>query len=1095
MAKVYRLHEGQDGTGWFTSNPITNDQLRTIVTAGVDVATSIPSPFARIDLVKSAFRWVADNGINGSTAQHKLVSDALDVAQLFFLYPKHKDKIRVVSWSPQERFNQLVQDQNPKHSTFANTLNIFWGQDGNVYNFNQVNRLYFLLNASTNQVIGGTSPATLFFAAPDVKLATANLNVTCGHDVLFDENYYSLANRDKSFVEYIFTLSKQQNFANNFPEFYSYLEAVLINLDNQFRAIVANLTAGNLENFSPCPVLDNNMDPCEVLGIRLGVQATDSRLIEQESDFILNPELPITTLKPLIIPNDRFAQQWTYTTNGVFWNANNQIPFKNEQNHSNSILPVQGDHYPWLTIGNFLEDTIIELPYSIDSIKFKTCGAKKHLLPLRPAFFQYFKADNVSNYLKIYELAGGGVEVKLEIPVKRGRITFKKTYHQESIVKMEAHLAILPFIRTSNIDLNYTLAIQDNRFDRNQDLFLECYERSNMTDLSNPIVRKQGEQNTIKSTYYKSKKFDTVRIGSDFYSGFIVPIMQNSVANQQVSFAIDFGTTNTHIEYKHGANAEKAIDITSDLPIWQSLIDRNEKNVNPLQIANDNNFEREIFPYQFNSTTNYKFPFRTALTYNQNINFNEPVEVFTHTNNFFLFEKIFYSTYLQLHTKLKWSNYTKPEDKILVEKYIECLMYIVLYKTLLLNGNPKTSKITWFYPVSMDTFEQGIFFEVWHKAYKKIFDVDNTNNINAIPESIAPYLHYRTNYPGLSLSIDIGGGSSDIAVFKNANDLPEFISSFKFAGNAIFGDGFPNGAFSNSSDNNGFVKSYRKLIESAIKKGSQKEIILKDIIESRKDSADFSSFLFSLETENDINFNYTTLLRQDRKMKLPILMFYGAIIYYSANLLKKHGITEIPKNILLSGTASKTIKIIDSRNAYPNISKLFKYIFQKVMGLTADNLNVALSENPKEITCKGVLRADIKEDITNCPMVFWLGGDNDSIWSKALNKNTDIPNTPYYRDLETEKNKSSIENSINDFFNLLDDYFNQINFEGDFGIDNAAYQKFIKMRSLNIKDFLEHGVKAFYKSADKHIEETLFFYPLIGILNKLAFELSNTDNQ
>ena len=98
------------------------------------------------------------------------------------------------------------------------------------------------------------------------------------------------------------------------------------------------------------------------------------------------------------------------------------------------------------------------------------------------------------------------------------------------------------------------------------------------------------------------------------------------------------------------------------------------------------------------------------------------------------------------------------------------------------------------------------------------------------------------------------------------------------------------------------------------------------------------------------------------------------------------------------------------------------------MGLTTDNLKIALSENPKEITCKGVLSADINNDITNCPMVFWLGGNNDSIWSKALNKNTDIPDTPYYRDLKKDNIKSLIEDSINDFFSLLDDYFKQINF-------------------------------------------------------------------
>jgi hypothetical protein len=691
------------------------------------------------------------------------------------------------------------------------------------------------------------------------------------------------------------------------------------------------------------------------------------------------------------------------------------------------------------------------------------------------------------------ELAGGGIEAKLNVPVHGGSVTLKKTYHREDIAQMEIHLAILPFLHTSGFDLDYTLGLQDKRFERDQELFIECFKSGNKIKISTPVVRKQGEGNTIKSSYCKSKSFDTVRVGTNSFSGFIVPLMPESKGNQQVSFAIDFGTTNTHIEYKYGVNAEKAIDVSSDQPIWQSLIDTTKGETK--DIVDDNNFEREIFPYQFNNGSNYGFPFRTALTYNQNINFNEPVDVFTHTNNFFLFEKLFYSNYFQLQTKLKWSNYSKREDKILVENYIECLMYIVLYKTLLINGDPLKTKITWFYPVSMDSFEQGIFFDVWQKAYKKIFKSDSRENINAVPESIAPYLHYRTSYPGLSLSLDIGGGSSDIAVFKNATNSPEFISSFKFAGNAIFGDGFPHGAFTSSSDNNGFVKAYRRNIESAIQKGSQRELILLDILESRKDSADFSSFLFSLENEEDIEFNYTEFLKQDRKLKLPILIFYGAIIYYSANLLKKQGTREIPKNILFSGTASKTIKIIDTQPGNPNIANLFKYFFKQVMGIRSEHINIALSDNPKEITCKGVLRAELNEDITNCPIVFWLGGNDNSVWSRALNKSTDIPETPYYRDLETGGNKTLIENSVNHFFDLLDGYFSGANLEGDFGIDNEAYLKFKEMRSSNITDFLEQGLKAFYKSPEKHIEETLFFYPLIGILNKLAFELANTDVQ
>jgi hypothetical protein len=198
---------------------------------------------------------------------------------------------------------------------------------------------------------------------------------------------------------------------------------------------------------------------------------------------------------------------------------------------------------------------------------------------------------------------------------------------------------------------------------------------------------------------------------------------------------------------------------------------------------------------------------------------------------------------------------------------------------------------------------------------------------------------------------------------------------------------------------------------------------------------------------------------------------------------------------LFSGTASKTLKIIDTQVGNPNIANLFKYFFKNTMNISSDHIIIALSEYPKEITCKGVLRADINNDLLDCPVVFWLGGNDESIWSKALNKSTDLAIMPYYRDLEKENNKTLIESSINRFFSLLDDYFKTVNLEANFGIDNSAYLKFISMRSLNIKDFLEQGLEAFFKSPEKHIEETLFFYPLIGILNKLAYELANTDNQ
>ncbi|MBP1665674.1 MAG: hypothetical protein H6Q23_534, partial [Bacteroidetes bacterium] len=133
-------------------------------------------------------------------------------------------------------------------------------------------------------------------------------------------------------------------------------------LSGELQSKIAALSPSELDGYSPCPVLDNEMNACEVLGIKLGVWLGDPAEIQRESDFVIKPELPVIGLKPLILPYERFAHQWAYTSQNVVWNPNNKIPYRNEKFPGTSKLPVQGDNYPWLTAGNFFEDKIVELP-------------------------------------------------------------------------------------------------------------------------------------------------------------------------------------------------------------------------------------------------------------------------------------------------------------------------------------------------------------------------------------------------------------------------------------------------------------------------------------------------------------------------------------------------------------------------------------------------------------------------------------------------------------------------------------------------------------------------------------------------------------
>ena len=59
-------------------------------------------------------------------------------------------------------------------------------------------------------------------------------------------------------------------------------------------------------------------------------------------------------------------------------------------------------------------------------------------------------------------------------------------------------------------------------------------------------------------------------------------------------------------------------------------------------------------------------------------------------------------------------------------------------------------------------------------------------------ESAAPYYYYEASAQTVTtkpvLSIDIGGGSTDIVFF--VDKTPKFGTSFNFAGNGLWGDGF-----------------------------------------------------------------------------------------------------------------------------------------------------------------------------------------------------------------------------------------------------------------------------------------------------------------
>lgn len=122
MSKIFRLYkEGTDTyQDWNESPafPYTSTALGTIDdpdgASARNEITSIPSPFARIDLVKSAYKEVCKIGLDGKTIFHKMVSDALDVGEIFFNIDKYAKKVEIITWNKDLMLQELKSSRDRK---------------------------------------------------------------------------------------------------------------------------------------------------------------------------------------------------------------------------------------------------------------------------------------------------------------------------------------------------------------------------------------------------------------------------------------------------------------------------------------------------------------------------------------------------------------------------------------------------------------------------------------------------------------------------------------------------------------------------------------------------------------------------------------------------------------------------------------------------------------------------------------------------------------------------------------------------------------------------------------------------------------------
>jgi hypothetical protein len=1103
-----------------------------------------------------------------------MVSDSLDVGQIFFEFDKLKDKIDILVWDKEEDLKKLLASSAPKeHQQLGQTYKLYLEQDGPAYHFDQMREMY-LLNYKQGRhkidIIGATSPATLFFTPGNPEmLEEIGREIRFGNDSPFDKGLMPLYRRDLDYQAYLYMLQEQTHgFEKLFPEVDKYLTESFKKLDSkknsELKAILEDENKKLDHEYDDIAVGENAGHLVRAIdSVPLKKKKPDVAKIEEESGFVIASSAETAkikimirgnavSVKPLVLPVDTYTHNTKYTTEA--WDKTIPVPIYDKRPLGQRTLPKDFSTYPYLTINDFLEETIIKIPYGQNNGSYfngnldkddlqKGDGRFSYLLPLKNLFFDFFTTKDLMDSQmfdgkRMLELKNnaGGVTAILRIPIIKDKyIEYRRTYfnglapdsektrnnNDGAIIEKRFGLGILPLIEfPENVKPHYRVGLTDKG---RLDVKLMCYGGTKAvltnrpeTGDNTPVVRqKKTSIDNSSETYAINDNFDRIKISVGDYQGVVIPkfkaVDEQDDNSNVFTFAVDFGTTNTHIEYTSKDKPSPIpFNITEGEKQMQLLFEESDTEVKRF-------FYRDFIPTTIGEGQECSFPIRTVFQVQKGIKYVARPITLADGNIPFYYEKWEEFKHNRIETELKWTG--KADDTITL--YLSNLMFLICNKVLLGGGNLSETRIIWFYPASMTRARLNLLEQVWQSLYKEYFEkpkkddqsdngfeADNTQEIKphliCMSESVAPYYFYLKKRGGSSdfVSIDIGGGSTDVYV-TGVEEHKKMLLSFRFAGNAIFGDGHENF----DSDKNGFVNRYLNSIKKVL--FDNKKVRLNSVleaIEGRKSSTDIVAFLFSLahnlEVKGNKQLDFLEQLSRDQQMRYVFIVFYGAIFYYVAKAMKAKGF-DMPNMLAFGGNGSKTLDALSVSNETIEhfIRLIFERVYNKAYAEDEKSLRVIREDAPKNVTSKGGILTPAPQEFDKIEEIktTLLGDNMEQITAEQ------VP----YSTLKEEKRKQIVEQVVDftDFlFKLNDD--NKNFFEKQLGaeLNLLPFVKKIVQSRDRLKKSLDSGLLLIEQEAkrdsapktdwaelekSRFVEETLFFYPLKGVLHELAWEISN----
>jgi len=909
------------------------ERLHTEKSTHTDLLSSIPSPWARLLLFENALYDNQHPSHTDIKPQWRGLMGVLALQNLLNL------KVNVIPF----RLDSLPNDMK---ISFLNAMPA--GSDLNISHLIQVDGV----------VIGAISPRTLVFTGVDYKCPDSipflspdgRLSDPVPYYQKFGDNTFlnALAYWLDSFLQSSRVDNALRNLLGQFPAAQG--DPIVYRLDKlntqieEWRNSITNyqamqgITVSSSSGF-PAPYSIIRPLMLNIAQAQRGIWNQSDLLLNNRDDVIVlfkkdkNSELRDRNGKEII---DASLRIW----DGHWCKANEPLPAE-----SITFLPsgVSCLKEP----DKLLEDTLIGVTI-IDTEKTHSleCNGQRYLLPFKEQILNYINTIDS----KIESISDNILKVEWNIPITDGKkITVWKEYHKDKGHVIEegkiniSRLAMWPEFR-SNLWSQYFFYKQNPKGEQILD-FLPIGEIS--------LPRELQQEDGLR-TWYMAEKPLKGFIGKVHGKQGLLPIVYHYDSayerkDKSWKVGIDLGSTHTRAFFQEVIQMEKDKKWVPPLKSEIKPIDISPKIKELTGRKNSDDLFENFFRGVNDSGEDSKVEFFTQLIMPKHDADQKRESNWLAREGFIYFGSLLTRNpeahKNKLEADLKWN---VNQNNYALQTFLRCLMLFV--KAYALKNSADIVSLSHAYP---SVFTRSLISK-HHNEWKSV-SIHSKIPIHEITltESVAVARYLQLIGAPINenvISLDIGGSTTDIAIWKNSNLAAQ--ESIKLAAGVM-------GRYIEGNDN------FREHIENILS-GTPFENPVK-FQDKKKYSQIFNTILNdvalgvlkgSLEQFVECIWSYSD---DTRRLIAYIHFIFGAILYYTGLLVRKHGIAD-PKNCHIyfcgkGGLFIKWVEISANENYKKFVREMFYAGLQRGTTVSASlpHVNVNISPKPKQEVGMGVL--------------------------------------------------------------------------------------------------------------------------------------------